>query len=186
MPKREIVIPGLPSRDQRIKDAMAAFREQQMDYEACLLDPTSANPPEPPTIKAVAVSYYLVPTTLQRRLKEETKPLEEAHIHRQRLTKAEETALATWIGLMQLWGWPPRICQVRLMAIDFLRKRGDMDALGLNWIQKFLSRYPHLDSRWSQSIENDRLLYNRPENLGKWFIFWQTALKRYDFDIHDI
>lgn len=95
MPKKETVKPGLLSRDQRIKDAMAAFREQQMEYEACLLDPTSATPPKPPSVAFIAISHYLVPTTLQRRLKEETRSQEEAHIHRQRLTQAEETALAT-------------------------------------------------------------------------------------------
>lgn len=81
---------------------MTAFREQQAEYEACLLNTTFENPLEPPTIKVVADSYYLVPTTLQRRLLEQTKSLEEAHIHRQRITKAEETALTTWIDLMQL------------------------------------------------------------------------------------
>lgn len=165
---------------------MKAFREQETAYEACLLVSTSENPPQPPTIKAVADSHYIIPTTLQRRLLAQTKPIEEAHIHRQRLTKAEETALATWIGLMQLWGWPPRVCQVRFMATDFLPKRGDLEPLGLNWIQKFLSRHPHLDSNWSQSIENDRLLYSRPENLAEWFIFCLAALKRYDFNTHDI
>lgn len=72
------------------------------------------------------------------------------------------------------------------MAVDFLQKRGDVNPLGVNWIQKFLLRHPHLDSRWSQSIENDRLLYNRPENLADWFTFWQTVLDRYDFDVQDI
>jgi len=95
MPKKEIVIPGLSNRDQQIKDAMTTFREQQAKYEACLLNITFENPFEPPTIKVVVDSHYLVSTTLQRRLLKQTKPLEKAHIHRQRITKAKETTLAT-------------------------------------------------------------------------------------------
>jgi len=60
----ETITSGLPNLDKRTKDAMTAFREQQAEYEACLLKTTSENPSEPPTIKAVADSYYLISTTL--------------------------------------------------------------------------------------------------------------------------
>ncbi len=74
---------------------MATFREQQAKYEACLLNITSKNPFEPPTIKVVADSHYLVLTILQRRLLKQTKSLEKAYIYCQHITKAKETTLTT-------------------------------------------------------------------------------------------
>ena len=81
---------------------MATFREQQAEYEACLLNIIFENSFEPSTIKVVVDSHYLVSTILQRRLLKQTKSLEKAHIHRQRITKAKEMTLATWIDFMQL------------------------------------------------------------------------------------
>jgi hypothetical protein len=91
MPKTDILISGLPDRDARIIMAMASFRELQNDYEACL---TTANPISPLSIKAVATFYYIVSSTLSRRLAEQTQPLKDAHTHRQRLTEAKEASLA--------------------------------------------------------------------------------------------
>jgi hypothetical protein len=186
MPKAEPVIPGLADRDSRIEDAIVAFRTYQSQYEASL---HTENPFEPPTIRAVAASYYIFPTTLSRRLKEVTKPLKMAHIQEQRITKEEEESLATWIGLMQIWGWPPRICQVRLMATEFLIRWGVnviKRPLGVNWIQKFLQRHPYLDSNWSQSIEHDRLRFNCYENSQEWFLFFQGVMERYNLLLPDI
>jgi len=95
MPKKEIVILGLPNRDQRIKDAMMTFREQQTKYEACLLNIIFKNSLKSSTIKVVVDSHYLVSTILQRHLLKQTKSLKEAHIYRQRITKAKETTLTT-------------------------------------------------------------------------------------------
>ncbi len=165
MPKAEPIIPGLADRDSRIEDAIVTFRTLHSQYEASL---HTKNPFEPPTIKAVADSYYIVPTTLSRRLKEVTKSLKMAHIQEQRITKEKKESLATWIALMQIWGWPPRVCQVRLMATEFLIRRGVniiKRPLDVNWIQKFLQRHPYLDSNWSQSIEHNRLRFNCYENI---------------------
>jgi AraC-like DNA-binding protein len=74
---------------------MTDFREQQIEYEARLLEFIFENPPEPSTIKAVADSHYIVPSILQRRLLEQTEPLEEAYIYRQRITAAKKVALTT-------------------------------------------------------------------------------------------
>jgi len=91
MPKTDILISGLPDRDARIIMAMASFRELQNDYEACL---TIANPISPSSIKAIATFYYIVSSTLSRRLAKQTQPLKDAHTHRQRLTEAKEASLA--------------------------------------------------------------------------------------------
>jgi len=75
------------------------------------------------------------------------------------------------------------------MATEFLVKRGvDVikHSLGINWIQKFLLRYPHLDSKWSQSIEHDRLRFNCYESIEGWFRFFKGVLERYNLSIMDI
>jgi hypothetical protein len=101
MPKAEPIIPGLASRDSRLEDAIVAFRTLQNEHKASL---HTDYPLEPPIAKIVADSYFVLPSTFSRRLNELTKPMTAAHTHKQRITPEEEAALATWIGLMQIWG----------------------------------------------------------------------------------
>ena len=67
----------------------------------------------------ITKSFHVNRAKLSRQLPKQTKPLMETHTHRQRLTLQEEAASTTWIIKMQLWGWPPRPCQLRLVAYDF-------------------------------------------------------------------
>ena len=53
----------------------------------------------------------------------------------------EEKAILDWIIRLQAWNWPPRIEQVRLMAEELLRLKGDDDSIGINWPFK-LSQAP--------------------------------------------
>jgi len=75
------------------------------------------------------------------------------------------------------------------MATTFLVKRG-VDVikrpLGVNWIQKFLQRHPHLDTNWSQSIEHDRLRFNCYENIQDWFSFFRQVMERYNLLLSDV
>ena len=187
MPILESSIPGYSSRDERLLQAMAAFHRLQKKYEAKReVRLPNESPSRKPTVAGVAKTFNVARSTFTERLQGQSKPLKEAHSHRQRVTKQEEVALVTWIKQMQQWGWPPRVCQLRSMATEFLHKRGDRTPLGVNWIQKFLSRHPDLDSSWSRSIESSRMLFQSPENVRSWFSFWQSTLNRYNFALQDI
>jgi len=76
MPKAEPIILGLANRDSHIDEAIAVFRALQSQYEASL---HTENPLESPIAKVVANSYYIVPSTFSRRLREVTKLLKLAH-----------------------------------------------------------------------------------------------------------
>jgi hypothetical protein len=92
MPKAEPIILGLADRDSRINEAIAMFWTLQSQYEVNLhID----DPLESPIIRIIVAFYYIIHTTLSRRLREVTKPIKQAHIQEQRITKEEKESLIT-------------------------------------------------------------------------------------------
>ncbi|KAH8799439.1 hypothetical protein F5884DRAFT_639933, partial [Xylogone sp. PMI_703] len=72
-----------------------------------------------------AARIYGVPkSTLADRI-HRSKPLKEENERRQRLTPAEEEQMCNWVLQLESWGWPPRIDQLRHMAIELLVHKGD-------------------------------------------------------------
>jgi len=65
---------------------------------------------------------------------------------RQRLTVAEEEVLEEYCLQLEKWGSPARISQLRHMAEELLRAKGDIQPIGKNWLAHFLRRYPTLKS----------------------------------------
>lgn len=90
MSKAKTSIPNLPNRNARLEMTITSFRELQRDYEASL---TIDNSMQSSTIKAIIDFYYVVNFTLTRRLLEQTRSLENAYTHRQRLIEAKKLSL---------------------------------------------------------------------------------------------
>jgi hypothetical protein len=65
---------------------------------------------------------------------------------RQRLTPAKEDVLVEQCLRLERWGFPARIHQLRALAEELLRAKGDNMPLGINWPQAFLTRYTCLKS----------------------------------------
>ena len=95
MPSAEPEIPGLPSPDERLLLAMAAFQRLQNDYAVGKLENF-------PTTQEVAASFHLIGYTTTRRTKGQTEALNVAHTHRQRVTIQEKAAWFTWTRQTQL------------------------------------------------------------------------------------
>jgi hypothetical protein len=60
------------------------------------------------------------PETLRKRVNRVTKSKVEASHAMQRLSAREEESLVSWIKQLGAWGWPPRVLQLRKMAIELL------------------------------------------------------------------
>ena len=94
----------------------------------------------------------------------------EAHQTRQLLTPAQEEGLVNHIKLMDAMGYPLSHEDVRESAQLLLRSSHmtDVTALGDSWVQRFLHRHPSLESKYSRTIENGCIEFQR-EEIIRWF-----------------
>jgi hypothetical protein len=59
---------------------------------------------------------------------------------------AEEDVLKEYCLLLEKWGCPARINQLKQTAEELLKAKGDTNSIGKNWPSTFLKRYPLLKS----------------------------------------
>lgn len=90
MSKIEILISSLLDRDAQLIIAMTSFRELQSNYKVFL---TINNFIAFFSIKIIAIFYYIVLSTLLRRLQKQMQSLKDAYIYRQQLNKAKKLLL---------------------------------------------------------------------------------------------
>lgn len=129
------------------------------------------------SITQAARRYDVSKTTLYNRLQGRRDQVLYAR-SRQRLTFEEEVSLEKWILQLQTWGWPPRISQLRDMASELLRGKGDTTKLGTNWISAYLDRHLGLKSKYSRTLDQDRYLAEDPETIQDWFqLYWSIKAK---------
>jgi hypothetical protein len=77
----------------------------------------------------------------------------------QKLSVFEETVIEKYCLQLYAWGWPARIYQIRKMAVELLKEKGDNKPLGPNWQSRFLRRHPELKSKISSPRARDRFCY---------------------------
>src|ERR1700722_176770 len=87
---------------------------------------------------------------------------------RQRLLVGEEECLRDWILQLASWGWPPRIEQLRGMAIELLKAKGDNKELGIHWTDAFLELYSILKSNFISGLDKERALAQDPSIVKAW------------------
>ena len=160
--------------------AIVAYRRAMEAYEKQTHPPTLK-----PSVRKLARHYRLVDTTLRRRIAG-AQPNQIAQSRHQKLHPKQEEALSRWILQLGAWGCPPRFNQVRFMAIELLRKNQSHDDLGINWIQKFLSRHPELASTFSQPLNKKRAVMPDEEKVNSWFRFYLEVLEQYGFRPEDV
>ena len=166
-------------KEERIQLAIAAYRESFNDWEA---GPKAFE--DKPSVRKIARKHGIIHSTLTRRLAE-TKTHKEAALLQQRLLPEEESALVDWTIQMEAWGWPPRVTQLRFMALEMLIKRDDRNDLGINWVSKFLSRHKELDTVFCQALDKERALMHNAEMLNQWFQLYAKNFNQYKFNEED-
>lgn len=118
-----------------------------------------------------------------RRYKGKTEALQKTLELKQRLTPAEETAIVHWILQLESWNFLPMVSRVKELAEEILRKRNNLEPLGINWPQKFLSRHLEIKSQWSQSLEQDCANNATYKTIIYWFslieeTIWQLEIQK--------
>ena len=57
-------------------------------------------------------------------------------ISKQRLTPEEEESIKNWVLEIQSWGFPPRVAQLREMAVELLQAKGNHKELSKSWVSQ--------------------------------------------------
>ncbi|RFU24894.1 hypothetical protein B7463_g11440, partial [Scytalidium lignicola] len=89
-----------------------------------------------------------------------------------KLTQFEEESLVQWIISMGKRGMPPRPSQVHSMANSLISKRGEPtppSLIGKNWIQRFLSRYAELTTKYIRKYSYQRAKCEDSKLIQQWF-----------------
>lgn len=89
---------------------------------------------------------------------------QKAHEKQQALSPLDEKAIIRWIGLLEAFGFPPRLAHVREVATIL---KGS--PVGENWITRFLNRHPTLSSKFITNIDSKRIAQSVPEVLKHHF-----------------
>lgn len=99
------------------------------------------------SMRKAAGMYQVSLSTLQGRIKGAVSKLE-ANQAMQRLSVAEEEAIRDWMLQSASEGRPVRVKEIRSMASEMLKEKGDTAGLGIHWTDQFLQRYPDLKTKY--------------------------------------
>lgn len=103
--------------------------------------------------------------------------------NRQLLTLFEESVVESYCNTLHGWGWPARIHQIRRMATEILKNKGDARDLGANWHLAFLQRHPDLKSKISSPRSMDRITAQDRNIFVRWFDLFLGQKEKYR--VHD-
>ena len=137
------------------------------------------------SIRRAGEDYRVAYSTLNGRIKGAKSAIVRQE-EQQRLFPEEEAILVKWIIRLQAWGWPARVEQARFMAEDLLRAKGDMQPLGKNWVQKFLSRHKEIKTKYIPPLDKERALAQDPQILKDWFELYGRIKAQYNVRDGDI
>jgi hypothetical protein len=107
----------------------------------------------------------------------------------QKLSVFEETVIEKYCLQLYAWGWPARIYQIRKMAVELLKEKGDNKPLGPNWQSRFLRRHPELKSKISSPRARDRFLAQDHGIFNHWFDLFLEQKEKYcvhDDDVYNM
>jgi hypothetical protein len=134
------------------------------DLQLAIQDINSQQPPS----ERRAAAIYKVPrrTLVDRRAGK--RPRRDCEPNRKRLTKLEEEAVVLRILEESDRGIPSSKSDVREMADKLLRERGG-DAVGKNWVDRFIQRTPELRTRWTRPYDRQRAACEDLAIIQPWF-----------------
>jgi Tc5 transposase DNA-binding domain len=136
------------------------------------------------SIRAAAISYDLVPRTLERRIHGMTSRCDSIPNSR-KLTPIEELAVVQYILDLDSRGLPPRPQAVQEMA-DLLLAERDASLVSKNWTSNFINRCTELKTKFSRKYDYKRALCKDPVIIGDWFKLVQNIVAKYRILEEDI
>lgn len=141
---------------------MASLSYTQDDLENAYLDVTDNHL----SLRQAASKHGVPRATLWNRLNG-IRSLND-RLQEQRLSPAEEQSLAGWIVRQDKLGYAPSHSVVRSIAEAILKKRGDSQGLGKNWVKGFKSRNPSIRTKMGRRMEASRFDAFTPKAVN-WF-----------------
>ena len=125
-----------------------------------------------------AEKVYNVPERTIRQRRDGTHCRRDCEPNGKRLTKLEEEVVVQRILEESERGIPSSKADVRDMADKLLRDRGG-DAVGKNWVDRFIQRTPELQTRWSRPYDRQRAACEDPAVIQPWFTLVQLIKAKY-------
>jgi hypothetical protein len=138
--------------------------------------------------RTLASAYNATESTLRSRLKGTTPRLETAPVNR-KLSSIEEQSLIQWILNLDQRGFPPQVIDVRRMADALLAGRGQTPPpppVGQNWVSRFISRQPELQTKWNRKFHSQRAKGEDPVKINAWFKLVQDTRHAYGILDQDV
>ena len=130
------------------------------------------------SITQAARLYVVSKATLYRRINGRRDQVSYG-ISKRRLTPEEEESIKSWVLEIQSQGFPPRVAQLREMAEELLKAKGDYKELGKNWVSGFLNCHPTLQAKYSRTLDQDRFLAQNRDIIQDWFNLYQSIKAEY-------
>lgn len=115
---------------------------------------------------ATAAKKHGVPRTSLLRQLDGIKSSDQQSQPAQRLSPSQEESIATWILRQEKLGYAPTASLVRNLATSILKKNGDMQPLGKNWIASFKKRNPQVWSKMGRKQEAERFSNFTPKSVN--------------------
>ena len=168
------------TKEERLERAINEYNQALLVYKSSS-DPRRKKP----SVNAIALSWGLIRSTLERRINGQTRSRHQAHECEQRLSHVEEEALKSWILQLAEWDWPPRVSHVRQIVGELLQDKHDSRPLGGAWISQFLDRHKDLQSRFSQPLDKERTATHDTEVLLRWFQLVESTIQKYEIQKED-
>src|SRR5947207_2676966 len=142
------------------------------------------------SINRVTKDFNVLRQTLTDRLNGKL-PRNKAHEELMNLTNLEEKELVHWITVLTQHGYAPRYSTVRELA-EIIRNRRvfgindddvqlvNYEPFGKQWVPRFMSRYPQLQSARIKLIEAARVKDVSVERLTRWFDDLERVITEYE------
>ncbi|KAF5378013.1 hypothetical protein D9757_009862 [Collybiopsis confluens] len=120
--------------------------------------------------RKIAAKFHVDKATLSRRI-EGKQTIQQFNTTKQKLSPAQENALADWILRSAERGQPPTHAQIKTYANAILQKdKGpDYSEVGPTWIYHFLKRHHEISMHWSKALDMQRAQSLNPAAVDHWF-----------------
>lgn len=102
---------------------------------------------------SAARRFNIAPSTLSRRLHDNTRSHTEGARHLQRLSPEHEKIIADWITVEEASGRAPTRAKVRAFAQCMTEAQGETHPVGKTWFNGFIRRNPHVKAKVGRKAE---------------------------------
>ena len=137
------------------------------------------------SFRSVGKRYNIHQENIRDRIVRGSKSRKAVAQDRQRLIPTEEDVLEEYCLLLERWGCPVRISQLKQIVEELLVAKGDTKLIGKNQPSKFLKRYPTLKSVFTTPQDRNRQLSEDYDIITHWFDLYQETVEEHNIQAED-